>query len=537
MQGSVGDLLRSACIDGAKYRQSDSVGKVLAHISLLPYLGLFYQTAVVYSRREISEGLFLLGSLVNIACGRILKKAIHQLRHPEDTRILPAWCNAFIAVGSALAVTLSPANAREDLTITFRASRDPQIRLVQKSLVEAWGYVETQFMEPDFDHQKWSNKLQDSINETYKTSSADDAYKVTDRMLATLGDPFTRLLRPGLQAAAFQDTTEGQIKAIGLQLASMPENRLQVGLVLNDSPAQSAGVQAGDDILEINGLSVQSKSKEDWAEELKQEADLKLARHSDRQASGLPGSPQPENYSVHLVPAPIEVHPVQYSALRCCTSLCLISQNGKVTGYVRIVVFSQNAAADVQHAIQELVTQDDASAFILDLRDNSGGIVGSGYNIAQLLLNDGDGFCIVRFGTGEEEVVKMQDTTHLVSQPLVVLVNGGTASTSELLAGALHDAAGVPLVGEKTFGKGVTQRVVPLSDGSVLLVSTASYMTPNHMPVHKVGLQPDLACVPEVTQTEYWVAGSRDSEDLSQDPCIQMAQDKLSSMQPNSQGQ
>lgn len=65
-------------------------------------------------------------------------------------------------------------------------------------------------------------------------------------------------------------------------------------------------------------------------------------------------------------------------------------------------------------------------------------------------------------------------------------MNGGTASTSELLAGALHDAAGVPLVGEKTFGKGVTQRVVPLSDGSVLLVSTASYMTPNHMPVHKV---------------------------------------------------
>ncbi len=68
----------------------------------------------------------------------------------------------------------------------------------------------------------------------------------------------------------------------------------------------------------------------------------------------------------------------------------------------------------------------------------------------------------------------------------VVLVNDGTASTSELLAGALHDAAGVPLVGEKTFGKGVTQRVVPLSDGSVLLVSTASYMTPNHTPVHKV---------------------------------------------------
>ena len=74
----------------------------------------------------------------------------------------------------------------------------------------------------------------------------------------------------------------------------------------------------------------------------------------------------------------------------------------------------------------------------------------------------------------------------------VVLVNGGTASASELLAGALHDAAGIPLIGEKTFGKGVTQRVVPLSDGSILLVSTASYMTPKHVPVHKVACLSDV---------------------------------------------
>ena len=78
----------------------------------------------------------------------------------------------------------------------------------------------------------------------------------------------------------------------------------------------------------------------------------------------------------------------------------------------------------------------------------------------------------------------------------VILVNGGTASASELLAGALHDAAGIPLIGEKTFGKGVTQRVVPLSDGSILLVSTASYMTPKHVPVHKVlhHIQQKAAC-------------------------------------------
>ena len=91
---------------------------------------------------------------------------------------------------------------------------------------------------------------------------------------------------------------------------------------------------------------------------------------------------------------------------------------------------------------------------------------------------------------GTELIFPMIISRHLLQ---VVLVNGGTASTSELLAGALHDSAGVQLVGENTFGKGVTQRVVPLSDGSVLLVSTASYMTPRHMPVHKVSLTTEVS--------------------------------------------
>ncbi|KAL3143365.1 hypothetical protein ABBQ38_002195 [Trebouxia sp. C0009 RCD-2024] len=335
------------------------------------------------------------------------------------------------------------------------------------------GYVETQFMEPEFDHQSWSRELQNSLNETYKATSAEDAYQVTDAMLKSLGDPFTRLLRPGRQATAFQNTTEGQVNAIGLQLAPAPDNRLQVGLVLQSSPAQAAGIHPGDEVLEINGLNVQDKSRQDWAEELKSEADMRLVRQSQPDALD---SAQPEYYMVHLKPGPIEVHPVQYAAL---------TRPDGVTGYIRVVVFSQNAAADVQHAIQELTSHDSASAFILDLRDNSGGVVASGYSIAQMLLKDGDDFCVVKFATGEEEIVHMQEASHLITQPLVVLVNGGTASTSELLAGALHDSAGVPLVGEKTFGKGITQRVVPLSDGSLLLVSTATYMTPHRVPVHK----------------------------------------------------
>jgi C-terminal processing protease CtpA/Prc len=111
--------------------------------------------------------------------------------------------------------------------------------------------------------------------------------------------------------------------------------------------------------------------------------------------------------------------------------------------------------------------------------------------------------------------------------PQVVLVNGQTASTSELLAGALRDNYHAMLIGEPTFGKGRTQRVLELSDGSTLLVSTFEYFTPSHAKVDKVGLQPDVMCAPEVVLGEQWQAGAVAGGSLGDDPCIVMAAQRL----------
>ena len=112
-----------------------------------------------------------------------------------------------------------------------------------------------------------------------------------------------------------------------------------------------------------------------------------------------------------------------------------------------------------------------------------------------------------------------------------MLVNGGTASTSELLAGALRDdGTNATLVGEKTFGKGTTQKVLPLSNGSTVLISSQTFTLPKHEILNKVGLQPDVACKPDEIVEEFWQAGSTDTSSLKDDSCIQMAQRHLEHM-------
>jgi carboxyl-terminal processing protease len=122
----------------------------------------------------------------------------------------------------------------------------------------------------------------------------------------------------------------------------------------------------------------------------------------------------------------------------------------------------------------------------------------------------------------------MQGAHMLTQAPLAILVNGGSASTAELLAGALHDGRSALLVGERTFGKGRTQRVIELTDGSTLLVSTMLYRTPTHKVVDKVGLAPDVVCRAQAVGSELWQAGSVSGGSLLDDPCVELAARKLS---------
>jgi carboxyl-terminal processing protease len=158
-------------------------------------------------------------------------------------------------------------------------------------------------------------------------------------------------------------------------------------------------------------------------------------------------------------------------------------------GYIRLTQFNANAVAEVAHAIASLEKQG-ADAYILDLRNNPGGLLQAGIEIARLWLDEGAVvYTVNRQGIQGSFEAFGPALTH---DPLVVLVNQGTASASEILAGALQDNGRAKILGETTFGKGLIQSLFELSDGSGMAVTVAKYETPKHRDIHKLGIKPDL---------------------------------------------
>jgi carboxyl-terminal processing protease len=166
----------------------------------------------------------------------------------------------------------------------------------------------------------------------------------------------------------------------------------------------------------------------------------------------------------------------------------LDTYNNVPIGYLRLNQFSANAAMEIAHAVNKL-EQEGAEAYILDLRNNPGGLLQSGIEIARFWLDTGTIVYTVNrqgmLGSFESSGAALTD------DPLVVLVNQGTASASEILAGALQDNGRASLIGEKTFGKGLIQSLFELPDGSGLAVTVAKYETPNHRDINKLGITPD----------------------------------------------
>jgi len=166
----------------------------------------------------------------------------------------------------------------------------------------------------------------------------------------------------------------------------------------------------------------------------------------------------------------------------------LDTYNNVPIGYLRLNQFSANAAMEIAHAVKKL-EQEGAEAYILDLRNNPGGLLQAGIEIARFWLDKGT---IVYTVNRQGMLGSFESSgTSLTDDPLVVLVNQGTASASEILAGALQDNGRALLIGEKTFGKGLIQSLFELPDGSGLAVTVAKYETPNHKDINKLGITPD----------------------------------------------
>ncbi len=379
------------------------------------------------------------------------------MRHP-GRRSIPAQC---FATGLCLLLCLpAPALALSD---------------AQQLVVEAWRLVNQSYVDPaQLEAVQW-RRLRQKALETSIASSV-QAYDAIEAMLAPIGDPYTRMLRPE-EYATLRSNTQGRVTGVGLQLGLRAgDQRIVVIAPLDASPAADAGIVSGTEILKVDGIPADVLGLEGTAARLRGPAgsDVLLALRT----------PAGQPTEVLLDRREVDLQPVRSHRLQ---------SEGHSLGYLRITQFSEPVPQQVRSALAELTAAGGSGpieGLILDLRNNSGGLVAAGLAVADGLL---DGEPIVETQDRGGIAARQQATPgRLYGGPMLTLVNAGTASASEILAGALQDSGRSRLAGSRTFGKGLIQTLINLSDGSGLAVTVARYLTPSGRDIQNQGIEPDV---------------------------------------------
>ncbi len=339
-----------------------------------------------------------------------------------------------------------------------------------KELIDqVWQLINRNFVDATFNQTDWEAVRTEYLGRDY--SSQEDAYGAVREMLETLEDPYTRFMDPE-EFRSMQIDTSGELTGVGIQISQDEETKeIVVVAPIEDTPAFDAGIRPQDVILAIDGESTAEMDLNDAVSKIRgvegSEVTLTLRRGE-------------EELEVPLVRARIEIHPVRYNVQA--------GPEGQV-GYIRLNQFSANAAQEMGDAIKDLEGQG-VTGYILDLRSNPGGLLYSSIDIARMWLDSGVIVSTVnRQGVVDEEAA---NSRALTDKPLVVLVDGGSASASEILSGALKDNERAVLVGTRTFGKGLVQSVRSLGDGSGVAITVAKYLTPNGTDINKTGIDPDI---------------------------------------------
>ncbi len=345
-------------------------------------------------------------------------------------------------------------------------------------LDQVWQIIYRDYLDSNGNYNKksWLKLRKNLLAKKYHDSS--DAHDAIKGMLISLKDPYTRFLDPKDYKEMKIDTS-GQLMGIGIQLSLNEETKeLVIVSPIEDSPAFNAGIKPNDIIVAIDDVDTKGMGIEDAVKLIRGEQDTVVTLGIIRGK---------EYLKLSLVRKRIEISSV--------ISRINNSDFGIKIGYIRLKQFSANAAKEMSQAIKELEKQK-SNGYVLDLRGNPGGLLEASIDIARQWLDKGvivstqtkDGINETRRATGNS----------LTNRPLVVLVNQGSASASEILSGAIQDNKRGILIGKKTFGKGLVQSVRPLVDGSGLTVTVAKYLTPNGKDINENGIKPDIEASFEV---------------------------------------
>ena len=312
--------------------------------------------------------------------------------------------------------------------------------------------------------EKINKEYVDEINQSESMDSA------INGLLQSL-DPYSSYMSPEIYNE-MQTETSGEFGGLGIEV-SMESGVVKVISPIDDTPASRAGIKAGDYIVKINDLQVQGKSLTEAVELMRgpvgSSIDLTIRRRGEKKA-----------LTISIVREIIQIKSVKSDLLE------------KNIGYIRLTSFNENSGKQIEKEIKKLEKNKEIKAYILDLRNNPGGLLSQAIKISDFFLEDGEIVSTKSRKSSENRrwFAKRGDLTN--GKTLIVLINYGSASASEIVAGALKDHKRAVLIGENSFGKGSVQSIIPLKNNGAIRITVAKYYLPSGKSISQVGVSPDI---------------------------------------------
>ncbi len=330
------------------------------------------------------------------------------------------------------------------------------------------------------DYYLWNN----DINEEDLKNSAIKGY------VAGLGDEYTEYI-PASKMKDYTENITGSFVGVGIYMVADEESdRVLVYYPIPGSPAEKAGIKSGDLIISVDDVEYTAKDFDRIASFIKGKAGTKVKLIIEREGQRIP---------YELIREKITTNPITAKMLE-----------GNI-GYLKVPSFDEDTAKSFKEKVQELQNQG-AQKLIIDLRNNGGGIVDEAVDIADMLLEKGKTI-ISTVNNKDKKTVTYSKNDPTITMPVIVLVNENSASASEILACSLQDNERAKLVGTKTYGKGIIQTLLSLTDGSGLKITTEQYYTPKETSIHKEGIKPDEEVkLPDTVKSIYSLEESEDTQ-------------------------
>ena len=343
------------------------------------------------------------------------------------------------------------------------------------------------------------NTLHEKYVNPSKLDKQEMLYGAIEGMVKNVGDPYTVFFEPVI-SQKFKEEISGTFGGVGIEIGKR-NDFVTVIAPIKDSPAYTAGIKAGDKILKVDTKPITDLSIEEVVSMIRGKKGTKVV---------LTVSSNGDTKDIELTRDTIKIPSLEWELLE-----------GNVA-YMQIHTFNQNVDSEFEKASRE-VLKSSATKLIIDLRNNPGGLLDSAINLAGWFLEDNQVVTMEEFKDGTRQEFKSQGSGALKIYPTIILLNGGSASASEILAGALHDNRSIKIVGEKSFGKGSVQELANFNNGASLKVTIARWLTPSGRSITDLGIEPNY----EVKLPEDPEEGTLELGKLGKDPQLDKAIDLL----------